>query len=174
MSILFLAVGVLFTIAAGLTMYRIIAGPSILDRMIASDVLLTTLMLVVGAEMVYNGHTRTIPVMLVLASTAVFATVSVARYVSKQDRLARDGGVETSTFTSLDAPHDPSHMDDAIRDAFDAEAHPEGTAHPDGDAMPQAANQGHARAPEENRVPEQTRTPEKTRTTGTERQGDDA
>jgi multicomponent Na+:H+ antiporter subunit F len=86
MSIIYLAVGILFTIAALFTVYRIVRGPSILDRMIASDVLLTTLMLVVGAEMVYNGHTRTIPLMVVLASTAIFATIAVARYVSKQDR----------------------------------------------------------------------------------------
>jgi multicomponent Na+:H+ antiporter subunit F len=88
MSLIYLLVGVLFTVAALFTVYRIVRGPSILDRMIASDVLLTTLMLVVGAEMVYNGHTRTIPLMVVLASTAIFATIAVARYVSKQDRPA--------------------------------------------------------------------------------------
>ncbi|MCU1543927.1 MAG: sodium:proton antiporter [Microbacteriaceae bacterium] len=85
MDLIYLGVGALFTAAALLTVYRIVRGPSILDRMIASDVLLTTLMLTVGAEMVYNGHTRTIPLMVVLASTAVFATIAVARYVSKQD-----------------------------------------------------------------------------------------
>ena len=87
-NILFLGVGLMFTAAALMALYRIVRGPSILDRMIASDVLLTTLMLVVGAEMVYNGHTRTIPLMVVLASTAIFATIAVARYVSKQDRPA--------------------------------------------------------------------------------------
>jgi multicomponent Na+:H+ antiporter subunit F len=86
-NVIFIVTSVLFTIAALLTVYRIVRGPSILDRMIASDVLLTTLMLVVGAEMVYNGHTRTIPLMVVLASTAIFATIAVARYVSKQDRV---------------------------------------------------------------------------------------
>ena len=86
MSIIYLAVGALFTIAALLTVYRIVRGPSILDRMIASDVLLTTLILVVGAEMVVNGHTRNVPLMVVLAAIAIFATVAVARYVSKQDR----------------------------------------------------------------------------------------
>ena len=87
MNLIFVVTGVLFTIAALLTVYRIVRGPSILDRMIASDVLLTTLMLVVGTEMVLNGHTRTIPLMVVLASTAIFATIAVARYVSKQDRV---------------------------------------------------------------------------------------
>jgi multicomponent Na+:H+ antiporter subunit F len=88
MTIVYLVVGALFSAGALLALYRVVAGPSILDRMIASDVLLTTLMLIVGTEMVYNGHTRTIPVMLVLAATAMFATVAVARYVSKQDTSA--------------------------------------------------------------------------------------
>lgn len=103
MNVLWIAVGAMFTLAAVLTVVRIVRGPSILDRMIASDVLLTTLMLVVGAEMVFNGHTRTIPLMVVLASTAIFATIAVARYVSKQDRspsatddLKPDAGKEHS------------------------------------------------------------------------------
>lgn len=86
MTVIYIAVGVMFSAAAFLALFRIVRGPSILDRMIASDVLLTTLILVVGAEMVVNGHTRSIPFMLVLAAIAIFATVAVARYVSKQDR----------------------------------------------------------------------------------------
>ena len=93
-TIAFVLIAVLFTAAALLSVYRIVRGPSILDRMIASDVLLTTLILVVGAEMVYNGHTRTIPVMLVLSATAVFATIAVARYVSRQDLATKDDADE--------------------------------------------------------------------------------
>lgn len=85
-TVLLWTMGVLFAAAAMLILIRIVRGPSILDRMIASDVLLTTLILVVGAEMVVNGHTRTVPIMLVLAAVAIFATVAVARYVTKQDR----------------------------------------------------------------------------------------
>jgi multicomponent Na+:H+ antiporter subunit F len=85
-TVLLWVMGVLFAAAAVLILIRIVRGPTILDRMIASDVLLTTLILVVGAEMVVNGHTRTVPIMLVLAAVAIFATVAVARYVTKQDR----------------------------------------------------------------------------------------
>ena len=91
MSILVVVAGVLFSAGAALALFRIVRGPSILDRMIASDVLLTTLILVVGAEMVVNGHTRSIPIMLVLAAIAAFATIAVARYVSKQDRKNEEG-----------------------------------------------------------------------------------
>lgn len=87
-AVLLWVAGGLFAATAGLALYRIVRGPSILDRMIASDVLLTTLMLVVGGEMVLGNHTRSIPLMLVLAGVAIFATVAVARYVSRQDRPA--------------------------------------------------------------------------------------
>jgi len=115
-SVLFLSAGILFAVAALFVLYRIVVGPSILDRMIASDVLLTTLILVVGAEMVYNGHTRTIPVMLVLASTAVFATVAVARYVSKQDKHAPDAFTASDPQTVSEAVKEEALNDDSVND----------------------------------------------------------
>ncbi len=90
MTVLYLAVGVLLTITAVLAVVRIVRGPSILDRIIASDMLMSTLILVLGAEMVMNQHTRTVPIMLVLAATAVFGSIAVARYVSKQDRTKEE------------------------------------------------------------------------------------
>jgi len=78
-------VGVLFAFAALASVLRIVRGPSILDRMIASDMLLTTLICVLAADMVLGHHTRTLPVVLVLALTAVFGSITVARYVSRQD-----------------------------------------------------------------------------------------
>lgn len=86
MTIVYIVIGLLFLGGALGAGYRIVRGPSILNRVIGSDVLLTTLILVVGAEMALTGHTRNIPLMLVLATTAIFATVAVARYVSNQDR----------------------------------------------------------------------------------------
>jgi len=86
-DVLYVVMAALFSFLA---LYRVVRGPSILDRMIASDVLLTTTMLVVGAEMVLNGHTSNVPIMLALAVVAIFATVAVARFVSQQDEKAGD------------------------------------------------------------------------------------
>jgi len=74
-----------FGVAAILTLIRIIRGPSILDRAVASDVLLTEVMCVLGAEMAINGHTRNIPVLLIIAAVGVFGSISVARYVARRD-----------------------------------------------------------------------------------------
>ena len=84
-TVVYIITVVVFTAAAVLGVVQVVRGPSILDRVIGSDVLLTTLILVLGSEMVVNGHTQTIPIMVVLAATAAFSTVAVARYVSRQD-----------------------------------------------------------------------------------------
>ncbi len=85
MNILMGVIVVVFGVAAILTVFRIIRGPSILDRAVASDVLLTEVMCVLGAEMAINGHTRSIPVMLIIAAIGVFGSISVARYVARRD-----------------------------------------------------------------------------------------
>ena len=55
-----------------------------------------------GAEMIYNHHTRTLPVALVLAMFAFVGSVSVARFATKQqDAEANDADKGTS-------PLDPS------------------------------------------------------------------
>ncbi|WP_417512213.1 monovalent cation/H+ antiporter complex subunit F [Microbacterium sp.] len=85
MNWLMFVIFVVFSVAALLTVVRIIRGPSILDRAVASDVLLTEVMCVIGAEMAINGHTRSIPVLLIIAAVGVFGSIAVARYVARRD-----------------------------------------------------------------------------------------
>ncbi|MDF2561212.1 MAG: sodium:proton antiporter [Microbacterium sp.] len=85
MNVLLTLIMVVFGIAAILTLIRIVRGPSILDRAVASDVLLTEVMCVLGAEMAINGHTRNIPVLLIIAAIGVFGSISVARFVARRD-----------------------------------------------------------------------------------------
>lgn len=87
MIALLIAAGVGLTVTALAAIVRIVRGPTILDRMIASDVLLTTLMLAVGTDMVVRNHTDTIPLMTVIAATATFATIVVARFVKRRTEL---------------------------------------------------------------------------------------
>ena len=86
MNMLLLAIYVTFAVAALLTLWRIVIGPSILDRAVASDVLLTLVMCVLGAEMAINQHTRTLPVLLIIAAVGVFGSVSIARFVARRDQ----------------------------------------------------------------------------------------
>ena len=85
MSVLVTVIYVVFAIAGLLTLWRIITGPSILDRAVASDVLLTLIMCVLGAEMAINHHTRTLPLLLIVAAVGVFGSISIARFVARRD-----------------------------------------------------------------------------------------
>ncbi len=85
MNTLLLIIMIVFGIAAILTVVRIVIGPSILDRAVASDVLLTEVICVLGAEMAINQHIPTLPVLLIVAAVGVFGSISVARYVARRD-----------------------------------------------------------------------------------------
>ena len=85
MQIAIVIAGVLFSVGAVAALYRVIRGPSLLDRVIASDVFVATVMCVLGSEMAFNQHTETLPVLLVLAAFAFLGSVSFARFMAKQD-----------------------------------------------------------------------------------------
>jgi multicomponent Na+:H+ antiporter subunit F len=89
MNALLIVIFVVFAVASVLTLWRIVVGPSILDRAVASDVLLTEVMCVLGAEMAINQHTRSLPVMLIIAAVGVFGSVSIARFVARKDGAER-------------------------------------------------------------------------------------
>lgn len=85
MNPLLLVIMIVFAVAAVLAVIRIVIGPSILDRAVAADVLLTEVMCVLGADMAINHHTRTLSVLIVVAAVGVFGSISVARYVARRD-----------------------------------------------------------------------------------------
>ena len=82
---LLIAIFVVFAIAAVLTVCKIVVGPSILDRAVASDVLMTLVMCAIGAEMAINGHTRSLPLLLIIAAVGVFGSISIARFVARRE-----------------------------------------------------------------------------------------
>lgn len=102
-GVLVTVIFVLFAAGAALVVYRVVRGPTILDRMIASDVLLTTTLLVLGAVMALQRRTDLLPVLLVLAASAAFATIAVARSVSKHDRQDPEGAGRDPLGTVEDA-----------------------------------------------------------------------
>lgn len=98
MSVFVLAVTVAtiagLTVTAVFAIVRIVRGPTILDRIVASDVLLTTLLITAGADMVLRGHTENIPLMTGVAATAVLATIVVARYVRRRNTRSQTAAGE--------------------------------------------------------------------------------
>lgn len=82
MTIVVWICGIILTIAVIGTLYRLWVGPTLLDRVVASDVLLT----IVGAglciTMVYNNRYEYLPVMAVLSTIGFISSVTVARFAS--------------------------------------------------------------------------------------------
>lgn len=85
MMVVVIIAGVLFASSAVVCLFRIVRGPSALDRVIASDVLVATVICGLGAEMAMNGHTNTLPVLLALALFAFVGSVSIARFMATRD-----------------------------------------------------------------------------------------
>lgn len=106
---LVVAASVLLAASAIMALYRIVRGPSILDRMIATDVVLASIMCGLGGFMALSGRTDLLPVLVVLAMLGFVGSVSVSRYVSKSDSMTLGAEVGSlSDFTSADW-----HMPDA-------------------------------------------------------------
>lgn len=85
MTVLVWIILVVFAIAALIALARVIIGPSILDRAVAADVLLTEVICVLGADMVINHHTRSLPVLLIIAAVGIFGSIAIARFVARKD-----------------------------------------------------------------------------------------
>lgn len=81
----------LLGVTLALAVFRIVRGPTILDRMIGSDMVLTTVLVVIAAAMVIRRDLTAVPVLVVIAATSVFATVAVARAVTPSSDPSDEG-----------------------------------------------------------------------------------
>lgn len=77
------AVGVMLFTDVVLTVIKLVRGPSVLTRALASDLLVSTLICAIGAEMVIRRHSSTLPILITLALLAFVGTVAVARFVAR-------------------------------------------------------------------------------------------
>lgn len=75
-------VGVL-GVAALLATIRIIRGPSVLDRSVAVDVLVSTMVIALGVEAAVHEHATTLPILVSLSLLGFVGSVSVARFVAR-------------------------------------------------------------------------------------------
>lgn len=82
--VLVLCVGIL-GIAALLLVTRISLGPTMLDRLVALDVLVAVIICGLALEAAVNRHTTTLPVLVVLSLLGFVGSVSVARFSPGSD-----------------------------------------------------------------------------------------
>ena len=80
MSYVWIAAAVMLTIAAGVTMIRLLAGPSTLDRLVALDTLVAVTMCGIGAWAAFSLDTTVTYSLTALALISFVGSVSVARF----------------------------------------------------------------------------------------------
>lgn len=76
----------LLAVAASLCLIRMVMGPTMLDRAVASDVFIAVVAIGLGVEAALNDHDTTVPVLAVLALVAFLGTVSIALFVGRDRR----------------------------------------------------------------------------------------
>lgn len=82
MGVVVIIVTVLLSLASAGTIYRIAKGPSLLDRVIAADVLLAIFGAALATEMAMNHHIDNLALLVVLTVIGFIGSVTVARFVA--------------------------------------------------------------------------------------------
>lgn len=77
---------VLLAITGLLCLWRIVRGPTMLDRTVAADVFVAACIGAVGVEAAVGSHDTTLPILVALSLIAFVGSVSIARYAAKEER----------------------------------------------------------------------------------------
>ncbi len=80
MSAVWIAAAVMLVLAAGTTMFRLLAGPNTLDRLVALDTLIAVTMCGVGTWAAYSLDTTVTYSLAALALISFVGSVSIARF----------------------------------------------------------------------------------------------
>ena len=139
---------------AGLAIvYRMIVGPTILDRAISSDSLVTLVVMGLALHVAHSGAAWAGPAMLSLTGLAFVGTVTFARFVAREDPMQGRRRPHPQEPDADTGPHEAIHLetDSASEDGFASEqgfvgedgfGQEAGTASEDGALAP---DDGHAR-----------------------------
>jgi multicomponent Na+:H+ antiporter subunit F len=90
MTVVLAACLVLLTSAAVLLVIRMTLGPTMLDRVIALDVLVAVMICGLGVEAAVNRHTTTLPILVVFSLVGFVGSVSMARFTRGSDDVEAD------------------------------------------------------------------------------------
>ena len=80
MNTVWVVAAVMLVLAAGITMFRLLAGPSTLDRLVGLDTLIAVTMCGVGTWAAYSLDTTVTYSLAALALISFVGSVSIARF----------------------------------------------------------------------------------------------
>ncbi|MCT1908470.1 monovalent cation/H+ antiporter complex subunit F [Brachybacterium paraconglomeratum] len=119
-----LAVYAVILALAGLAIvYRMIVGPTILDRAISSDSLVTLVVMGLALHVAHSGAAWAGPAMLSLTGLAFIGTVTFARFVAREDPMQGRRRPHPQEPDADTGPHEAIHLetDSASEDGFATE-----------------------------------------------------
>jgi multicomponent Na+:H+ antiporter subunit F len=76
-------IGGLLALSALLVLVRITIGPSVLDRVVGSDTLVSIVICSLGAQAALTDGSTTLPLLISLSLVGFMGSVAVARFVAK-------------------------------------------------------------------------------------------
>ena len=82
-TVLAWAIGGLLALSALLALIRITIGPSVLDRVVGSDVLVSIVVCSLGAQAALTDGSSTLPLLISLSLVGFLGSVAVARFVAR-------------------------------------------------------------------------------------------
>ncbi|GID32796.1 monovalent cation/H+ antiporter complex subunit F [Paractinoplanes brasiliensis] len=84
MTVVAVLVTTLLAVGAGLALIRVVRGPSVLDRIVATDVLLALIVMALAMEAAFSRDATVLPVLAVLSILGFTGAVSVARFAIRR------------------------------------------------------------------------------------------
>ena len=131
MTTIITSCAVILAISAIVVLWRVERGPSILDRMVALDLLTSIVLAAVGLMIAATGRTDLVPILVVLAIVGFIGSTTVARFAAQvsadNKRILSTAEVNAMLAEEAAAPipdneddiaavHDPDALDAAATD----------------------------------------------------------
>lgn len=92
MTTIWMVTGAMLAAAAVITMFRLLAGPGTLDRLVALDTFVAVTMCAIGTWAAYSLDTTVTYSLTALALISFVGSVSVARFRVRDDDVNRGSG----------------------------------------------------------------------------------
>lgn len=83
MNAVTIAIAAVLVTAAALVLVRIVRGPTVLDRAVGTDVLVSIVICALGLEAATTRHSTTLPILVSLSLVGFAGSVAVARFVAR-------------------------------------------------------------------------------------------
>lgn len=122
-DLLLVIYGAVLALAALGVVFRMVVGPTILDRAISSDSLVTLVLMGMALYVADSQAAWAGPAMLSLTGMAFIGTVTFARFVAREETLQTRLTPHPSEPSTSTGPHEAIHLDPIDGDSWEEEPH---------------------------------------------------